>query len=264
MKSLKVWVLRHALMRPCEATIVRMGEGVDEVNCFVVAVDRNDEAYLVVLSMSGEVLNCLEHDGHRYAIDRQLRIEHFSSSDFRVTHFYGPDSVIYSGLIDFAFGWVTRLPYIKIWLHRRIERIDQYFFNKRKLITKQRTELLKFMVSQALSGKNEFESLDLMIDLYSIRWIAHPDADSERDKLKFYLNSLADTGELKYQNHKYYLTGLALKAIEAAEEQDQKHVENVKLQRGMVWLTLVITLLTMAQAGLIKLPTIIDLSAIVQ
>lgn len=262
MKYFSSWALRRALSRACEARIPRVGGGADKVNCYVVAVDRNDDAYLVVISIVGEQLTCLEHDGNRYSIDRVFSVEHFKSSDFRITHFYGSDSVIYSGLFDFAIGWITKYPYIKIQLHRRIERLDQYFFNRRKLLTKQRTDLLKFMVSQAFNGKTEFGSLDLMTDLYTIRWIVHPNGEPERDKLEFYLNSLADTGELKYQNHNYKLTGLALKAIEQSEEQDRKHVENVKVQRRMLWLTVVIALLTMAQAGVIKLPTIFDLSKI--
>ena len=99
-----------------------------------------------------------------------------------------------------------------------------------------------------------------MTPLYTDKWVFHPDQDSERRKLKFYLESLVDTGELKIVNYKYVLTGHAVRAIEEYEEQERKHTENVKIQRRMFWLTLAIALLTLVQAGLVKLPPFIDLT----
>ena len=99
-----------------------------------------------------------------------------------------------------------------------------------------------------------------MTGLYSVKWIYHPDKESQRKRLTFHLDSLVDTGELRRVGLKYELTGEALKAIEIYEEQERKHTENVKIQRRMFWLTLAIVLLTGAQANLYKLPTLIDLS----
>ena len=261
MNPLALWALRKALERPCGARIPRIGNGADQVDCFVVAIDKDDDAYLVILGIDGNELVCLEHDGNRYAIERKIPVDDFTPRDYRITHFYGADSVIYSGLTDFALNWIFKYPYFKIFLHHRLEGLDQYFFNKRKLVTKQRTDLLKFMAAEAMNGNTEFDSLDLMTKLYTIKWILHPNAESERDKLDFFLSSLVDTGELKYQNNKYVLTGLALKAIEDSEQDDQKHVENVKLQRRMLWLTVVIVFLTIVQTGLIKLPTVFNFSS---
>ncbi|MDG3066584.1 hypothetical protein ACFQ4M_03215 [Thauera mechernichensis] len=99
-----------------------------------------------------------------------------------------------------------------------------------------------------------------MTALYTIKWVFHPDRDSQRLKLRFYLRSLVDTGELRELNGGYEVTGNALRAIEEYEEQERKHTESVKTQRKIMWLTLVIAFLTAVQAGLLKLPTIFDLS----
>ena len=61
-------------------------------------------------------------------------------------------------------------------------------------------------------------------------------------------------------NYKYRLTGKALHTVEMYEEQERRHAEGVKVQWKMVWLTLAILALTLVQAGLVKLPTILDLS----
>lgn len=56
----------------------------------------------------------------------------------------------------------------------------------------------------------------------------------------------------------YKVTGEALKTIELYEEQERKHRESVIMQRLTAILTVVIILLTAAQTGIIKLPTLID------
>jgi hypothetical protein len=90
--------------------------------------------------------------------------------------------------------------------------------------------------------------------------IAASTREAQHQKVEFYLDSLVDTGELKKINYEYVLTGNALRAIEEYEEQERKHTESVKIQWRMFWLTLVIALLTFVQAGLVKMPALIDLS----
>lgn len=190
----------------------------------------------------------------------EIPLHTVNTKDISITHFYGHHEIRYSGITDFAIGRTLFLPYIKILSVQSIEALDQYFFNKKKFYTKQRIELLKFLTQRRLDGITSSSAIDLMTGLYSIKWILHPDKDSQLKRLRFYLDSLVDTGELRRVDHKYELTGEALKAIEVYEEQERKHTENVKVQRRMVWLTLTIVLLTGAQAGLYKLPTLLDLS----
>jgi len=111
-----------------------------------------------------------------------------------------------------------------------------------------------------LDGQNAFRPIDLMTELYSIKWVLHPDGDSQLEVLETYLDLLADSGDLQKNNYSYCLTGNALKAIEEYEEQERKHTENVKNQRIIAWLTFAIVLLTLIQAGLVKLPVLIDFS----
>ena len=55
---------------------------------------------------------------------------------------------------------------------------------------------------------------------------------------------------------------LKVEAIEEYEEQERKHTENVKMQRRMFYVAVAVAFLTVAQAGLIKLPTLLDLSSL--
>lgn len=255
------YFLPRVLARKCESTIPRSGEEGEKINCFTVSIDKAGDPYLIALELYGDQLKCIEWSGQRYEIDTTVSIATIHSSQFRITHYYGLSEVKYFGVMDFVIGRLTLWPYIKIHFVRTLSKFDQYLFNKKKLVTKQRVDLLRFLVTQALEGHNSFEEIYLMTQLYSIKWVLHPDQDSQRRKLKFYLESLVGTGELRKANHKYFLTGGALRAIEEYEEQERKHTENVKMQWRMFWLTATIALLTLVQAGLVRLPPLIDFTS---
>lgn len=252
--------LSRALERACESPIPRSGEDGKRVNCFSVSIDRFGEPYFLVTALSGPRLHGLEWTGERYAIKRSIELSDIDPRDVFVAHYYGLSDISYSGILDLAIGRIFFWPYIKIHTNRFFSRVDQYFFNKKKLITKQRIDLLRFLVDRHLEGSPIRDTTDLMTALYTIKWVLHPDRDSQRLKLRFYLRSLVDTGELRESDSGYEVTGNALRAIEEYEEQERKHTESVKIQRRIMWLTLAIAFLTAVQAELLKLPTIFNLS----
>ncbi len=133
-------------------------------------------------------------------------------------------------------------------------------FNKRGLETKQRFDLLKLLVKNYSDRDNGFGYVEVMSDLYSNRSFLHPQFDSKAKQIQSFLIGLVDTKELKLINHNYYLTGHAYKAIDEFEEQDRKHRSANFTQWIMVLLTIALVFFTMAQAGLIKLPLLINLS----
>jgi hypothetical protein len=240
--------------------VPRSGEAGARINCFSVYIDKDSEPYLLVHALAGESLECLEWSGARFDLPKTVSFSDIPDSDFSITHFYGYSEVQYKGLRDFVAGKVFRLPYLKIRIVRSIESVDQYFFNKKKLVTKQRIELLRFLVSRHLDGKSIKSHVELMTGLYSIKWVLHPERESQHARLRFYLDSLVSTGELTSLNGDYELTGKALQTIETYEEQERKHTESVKAQRANAWLTAAIVFLTAAQAGIIKFSTLVDLS----
>lgn len=255
------YFLPSILSRKCGWAIPRSGKEGEQVNCFTVAIDKGDDPYLIAQELNGEDLKCVEWNGQSYEVATTVALSSIDPSKFRITHYYGLATVSYTGIVDFAIGRLTLWPYIKIHCVETVSKLDQYWFNKKKLITKDRIDLLKFLVVQASTGNSSFDELGLMTQLYSVKWVLHPDQDSQRGKLEFYLESLVDTGELKKVNHKYFLTGLALRAIDEYEEDERKHTENVKIQRRMIWLTAAIAALTLVQAGIVKIPTLLDFTS---
>lgn len=255
------WLLPKLIGKACESRIPRSGEEGEKVNCYVVALDHEGSPYFVVTGYENGILMGLTWDGNSYANEHSIELSELEEFEFHVTHFYGLSDVRYSSIYDIAWNYVTKLIYIKIHIYRAISSISQYFFNKKKLVTKKRMELIQFMLDDQIDRDHVgIGIIDLLTKLYSIRWVLHPSGDDQQRKLEIYLDSLVESGELRKVNHEYVVTGKAISTIERYEEEERRHIEAVKLQRRMVLLTFILVVVGLLQAGLIKLPTLIDFS----
>lgn len=168
-------ILCAVLAKTCKSSIPRSGDEGARVNCFVTAVDRGGRPYLVVRDIDGDDLLCVEWDGSGYRVQRRVALQDFCYSDFRITHYYGLDTLEFLGLLGFVANHLCPWRYLLIHLHRRLDKVGQFFFNKKKFYTKQRIELLKFLVDRALDGQAQHNPIDLMTGLYSLRWFLHPE-----------------------------------------------------------------------------------------
>ncbi|MCK4828478.1 hypothetical protein KA005_72780 [bacterium] len=260
-KLLYKWLLPKLIGRACKSRIPRSGKQGAKADCYVVALDRDSSPFFVATGYKNGTLSGLKWDGNSYADEHSLELSDLENGNFRVTHYYGLSEVRYDSIYRVAWNYLTKLVYLKIRAYRLISSVNQYFFNKRKLVTKKRMELLQFMIDDQLDREHKgISSLDLMTKLYSINWVLHPSGDDQQEKLELYLDSLADTGELQNINDEYVVTGKAISTIEKYEEEERRHVEAVKLQRKMVYLTIILAFVALVQSGLIKLPTLLDLS----
>lgn len=260
-RKLYQWQLPKLISRKCEATIPRSGEAGEQVNCYVVAIDDKSEPYFLVSEINDDKMKGLKWNGRRYNDDHILNINDVINDDLIITHYYGLNVVQYRGIYDFIRNNYTALPYIKIHIHRIIEKSNQYFFNKKKLVTQKRIDLLKFMINDQLERDHDGIGLiDLMTKLYTIKWVLHPEGEDQQKKVEFYLDSLIASGDIKDVNHQYVVNGSAIASIEKFEEEERRHTENVKMQKKTFWLTIIITCFALVQANVIKLPTILDFS----
>lgn len=249
------------MVKACEDMIPRSGEEGEKVDCYTVAIDKDSEPYFLLKKYENQTLVGKVWNGNQYSGAHELKISDIEGGTLRITHFYGVNKIRYDSVYDFVFNHITKFVYIKVNIYRYLESTYQYLFNRRKLITKKRLELLQFMLNDQLDREHKgIRILNLMTKLYSINWVLHPSADEQQEKLQMYLESLLSSGEIKKINDEYIVTGKAINTIELYEEQERRHVEAVKLQRKMVWLTLLLTIMAILQAGIVKLPTILDLS----
>jgi hypothetical protein len=238
----------------------RSGEEGEKVNCYRIAIDKDASPFLLVHGIRGDYLIGQEWDGLSYSIEKELLLSDISKYDFLIVHYYGLNSVKFSGIYDFLIHKFTKWWYLKAWVRRTIGNIDQYYFDKQKLVTKQRTDLLRFMMDEQIDKANKGIGLiNLMTKLYSIKWVMHPEGDQQQEKLLLYLNSLIASEDLEQSGTQYIVTGKAISTIEKYEEEERRHAENVKMQKWMLYLTIMIVLLAVIQSGLIKFPVLLNL-----
>ena len=223
------------------------------------SIDDNLEPYFLANEYKDEIISGLVWNDNSYSDEHTMSLPEFINGELRITHYYGLTTVTYKSIYNFAFHHTTKLIYLSINIRRIIENTTQYYFNRKKLITKKRMDLLQFMMEDQLDREhNAIDILRLMSKLYTIKWVLHPSRDEQKNILKLNLDSLVESGELRKVNHEYVVTGKAISTIEKYEEDERRHTEAVKLQRKMVSLTMLILFIAIVQSGLIKLPTLLD------
>ena len=260
-KAIKRSLLEVPLRRPSPHIIARSGEAGAAVNCYTTRVMRNVGEPLIVESANGDELNCLEYDGNRYSIEKTVNFDELLDEAFEFTHYHGLVTTTYFGWFDLALGRIFRAPYIKAKIYSIYLSLSQGLYNRRKLVTKQRIDLLKVVLAAQLAGRDKISSLSVMSAIHTERWYLHPNSEAEHHRVKFYLEKLAETNDLVKNSIDYQISGQGVAAIEVYEEQERKHSESIATQRRMFFLTIVIALLTLVQTGLVKLPTLLDWSA---
>jgi hypothetical protein len=258
--SIKRALLEIPLRRASPERIPRSGDAGATVDCYTTRAIRSEDEHLIVQSADGEICNCLEWDGNRYSIQSHIKFVDLLAYQFEFTHFYGLTTITYSGWLDLALGRIFRLPYIKSKIFSVYQNISQNLYNRRKFVTKQRIDLLKAILFAQLDGQDALSSLSVMSLIHTDRWYFHPNHENEHHRVKFYLNKLVETKDLVKNGIDYQITGQGVAAIELYEEQERKHGESISAQRRMFMLTIVIALLTLVQAGLVRLPPLLDLT----
>lgn len=254
-------LLKRLIAKACDLQIPRSGKKGEEVNCYVIALDHDNSPYFVATAIDGDVLTGLKWDGNSYADIIMLPISDMKSGTLNITHYYGLSEVRYDSIYDVAWQYVTKIIYLKIHIYRFIDSTSQYFFNKRKLVTKNRMDLLRLMMDDQLDRTHDgITSLDLMTKIYSMRLFLHPSWELQHKKMDIYLEALVLSGEISKINDQYVVTGNAINTIEKYEEDERRHTEAVKQQKAMLWLTIIAVIFAIVQSGVIKLPTLLNLS----
>lgn len=253
------WLLPSILKKPCPERIPRTGERAQSIDCYVVAFDDGEIPYFIATSVIPNGLKGIKWNGSMYADEVELTWGELEEKDLRISHYYGTVEITYTSIYRYLWNKVTKLIYFRIHSQRLIDNVDQYLYNKRELSNKQRIELLQFMFEDQVKREHDgIDIIDLMTKLYSIKWVLHPTRNEQQKKLSLYLDSLVESKDLTQKNDQYVITGRAITTLEKYVIEERKHLETVKLQKKMFWLTLILAIMAIIQAGLLKLAPIID------
>lgn len=270
-KRILKWLFKKLLTRPCLGE-TPIGEEGKAVNCFTVRLlgdNRSDRFLAKKFSPKKDTLTALKFNTNKdmFLDETLLNIDECLKYDIEVLHHYGPYTFRYKNIYKLLFARVTRRDGIRLELLKWRKAIAQAFFNKKWLITPERVEILRCVLKlsfgevtlssqETTSGtlKRYISVYDILEHLYPGKWLAHPMYEVEKEKIKLYLESFENSGELEsYQGNKlsYRATGNAFQTMEAYEKEAARHQDAQRLQKVIALLTGVIAIGTLQQAGLL-------------
>jgi hypothetical protein len=240
-----------------------IGTAGEKLNSYRVIIFRNSRPFLLIDSIADSSFT-----GRKWNDESKSFLEEFTLSvdeaitdNINIEYFYKTHRFLYRNLWKCIISDISKWPQAKVFFSSHYEKLEQYFFNKKKLITKDRLGLLKFMLSDQLDRTHDssIDIDDLMGKLYSFRYFYHPDGGKEEQKVRLHLQSLVESEDIgRTSDDKYVVKGKALCTIANYEEEERKHRETVIIQRIIAFLTIIIALAAVAQTGVIKLPVYYD------
>lgn len=266
MAKLAAWCVLRALQQPCPDRIPRSGEAGRTIRCNTVQI-KSDARYAYIESVDGLRVRGVwvrgsEIDPGQRDVEMDLR--QIAWRDILINSYHGLYEAYYDkGIIEYLLFGVTGWYPLRIgWLRAR-NRVNQFFYNFRNIQIKNRYFLLEFIVKNYLDG-SEFTVIQVMNDLNGVWWYAHPRRDEVRTSIELYLGAFAREQLLDEttRNLGFRIRGEALIKLAEYEEAERRHLDSSRLQRWIVALTMVLVVVGLVQAGIVKVPVVLNLDKI--
>ena len=259
--NIQTWALKKAFSKISPLQISMSGAECEKNNFYSTKIMFDDISALV-RKFDGDSISVLKYNSetNKYDIEEEVALCEVNLQTIKITYYLHNYYTTYTGINSFILHCLTKKEFFKIKLKRLLNSISQSWFNHRELQLKPRYELLSYLIEHYGVSRKEFSITSLMSDIYSLRFFGHPDRQECQNKLRMYVDSFIESGEVSNTRTGYKVNGKAIVTLEAFQTEERRHKDSVKLQYSMVFLTLLLAMLASIQAGLIKLKPFIDLS----
>lgn len=262
-EKLKHWIITTVISRLLKKKCPDIISD-NRTNCFAVFVksrsDSNKKTFINSIS-EGNLIGQWK-DLNRILHDETILISSLDFSDISIRQYFRGSLIEYDSLIKF----LIRVNYyeVKSELEKLTGFIHQFFYNRKKLVMLDRIQLLRKLVKCYYeNGEQGVSGTGLLIEIYSVWYVLHPQADELREKLTIFLKSFIMSGELtSTSSGNYVVTGKAILTLDQYEQEERRHQQNVRLQWLIVLLTIILALSALIQAQVIKINWFLDLSAV--
>ena len=256
--KLHKWAFIKACSKMAPNRIFMSGPECEKNDFYTIRIPTEGNPNGLVLVVNGSLITILEGEGKEPST---VAIDDVDMAQIEITHYLHNFYTTYDGIDNFISHCLSKKDVVKVKSLRIIQKLSQKIFNKKVLHSKPRHELLEYIVENYGVKNKEFGLISLMSDIYSIRSFGHPDKDKCLDKLRLYLSSLSESGEItKGKQSDHRVTGKAIVTLEAFQNDERRHKDSVRLQYTMVVITIFLAFLASIQAGLVKLKPLIDLT----
>ena len=222
-----------------------------------------DGKRLLVRGISGNEIRALEYneDTGSFSIEVKVDVNDVDLKNVEIKYYLHNYYTTFTSINKFILDYLLKKEFIRIKISRLSTKISQAVFNCKTLQIQPRHELIEYIIENYGIRDKEFCLISLMSDIYSLKSFGHPNKEQCINKLRLYLKSFEESGEIIANNSgKYKVTGKAIVTLEDFQNNERRHKDGLKLQYSMIILTVILALLASIQAGLIKLKPILDLT----
>lgn len=223
---------------------------------------------LVDKQEDGVLIARWDDDTHRYQHEQRLSLAELDEMQAEIIHHrkFGP--VAFDGILSFTLSYYTRLKYVSTLFSRGKGRLVSMFFANKELKSRDRISLLNLLVNEYIqqrpSKPNPGVTINEVIDmLYGILWYKHIRNEEFHRKVTLLMKSLVVTHDLEQKDDRYFVQPKSVATIVEYEKEERRVEQQMKIQRNIVRLTLVITASTvLITLALLALAGVIDLHKI--
>jgi hypothetical protein len=253
------WLLKTPLLKRAPKD-ENTGEKRKRQNCYNVFLLENNRRELIIESIDKFGVHGKKRRDGTFSENCSVPFEDINISNIGITHYTGFETIYYTGLRDFFLLDWTGLYYPYFKSRPFFFKISKFFFNQKKLVMKERQDILRILLDYTVSRHDQSISLiGLITEIYSVKWVEHPDSEFIQHKMNIYLDSLVASDDLQKNGAHYIVTPKAILTLEEYERADRRHNQIINIQRVLLFLSFMMAFFASVQAKIIKLPCLLDL-----
>lgn len=245
---LKKLALKSALKKPIPSSIPLSGQDrLNARNYFEVRLNAkgNDFGFLADQMFPKGMTGIWFPEKTGSGSQASLPFAHTTGLGFYIRHYFRRCEIELHSPLAYWFGQLTLKCY-RVWA---MDRVGQFFFNRKPLTRSGRLQLLKEIMERSLSEPNyRVDQFSYFAEKFGARTIDHPDSAQERKYLRYILDSLVESGDLKMVSQQYEMTACAFLTISIAEEENRRHRDGVRIQIILAVLTGCLVIVGFVQA----------------
>jgi hypothetical protein len=211
------------------------------------------------------ILEKWNKDTKSYATRESFSITEIERMNVEIVHWIKNGPLKFDSILSFSINHFSRVGYIKKSVSRAKNRISSKLHNNDEMIGLDRVNLLHMLIDEYVhqspdkthAGVTCEEIIDM---IYGSFWRDYIKNEDFRRKTLLLLQSFIITGDVKYQDGRYFVQGQAIATILSWQSDEKKEKRQARTQKNISRLmliitasTLIITLAILAQSGIVNL-----------
>ncbi|SOZ49323.1 conserved hypothetical protein [Cupriavidus taiwanensis] len=239
--------LKRATARPSPDRIPFSAPRVFYRNYYSVTLSAPDASWSFLFSrLDGDTVHGRWLEGDRYAEEiSTVPLPHFSNAAIDIRYYLRQYEFLSRSARRFEMASLARLYQMKAALGG----LRQRLYNRKSLVLQDRHKLLRTLVEKAIDDRDaRFSDVTLVADIYGRMVVNHPLFRSRVARYRMILESLAADELLTRTDGGYRLEPNAIGVLNAYDDEERRHADNVKMQWRMMWVAVFSGIAAFAQA----------------